>query len=128
MQGLCGRIGSFLFLAGTIGTELVGQRHFFQNSNPKRKRGNESGTIPRLRFGLQKRSVSAKTGAVQPGRIFVPDPINSASDAVTMSGILHPLGGVFGPDTPVGWPNRTGIMSGCAWLMIVSWRAMSTKC
>ena len=44
---------------------LIGQRHFFRNSNPKRKRGNELGTIPRSRFGLQKRSVSAKTGAVQ---------------------------------------------------------------
>jgi|GEM_PF-6926317 len=33
---------------------LIGQRHFFQNSRPKRKRGNELGTIPRLRFGLQK--------------------------------------------------------------------------
>ena len=31
----------------------------------KRKRGNELGTIPYSRFGLQKRSVSAKTGAVQ---------------------------------------------------------------
>ncbi len=44
---------------------FVGQRHFFRNSNPKRKRGKELGTIPRSRFGLQKRSVSAKTGAVQ---------------------------------------------------------------
>jgi len=34
-------------------------------NSPKRKRGNELGTIRRLRFGLQKRSVSAKTGAVQ---------------------------------------------------------------
>jgi len=47
---------------------LVGQRHFFRNSNPKRKRGKELGTIPRSRFGLQKRSVSAKTGAVQLGK------------------------------------------------------------
>ena len=44
---------------------LVGHRHFFQNNSPKRKRGIELGTIPRLRFGLQKRLVSAKTGAVQ---------------------------------------------------------------
>ena len=37
-------------------------------------------------------------------------------------------GGVFGPNTPVGWPNRLGILSGCAWLMIVSWRASGMKC
>ena len=28
-------------------TTLIGQRHFFRNSNPKRKRGNELGTIDR---------------------------------------------------------------------------------
>ncbi len=44
---------------------LIGQRQFFRSSNPKRKRGNELCTIPRSRFGLQKHSVSAKTGAVQ---------------------------------------------------------------
>jgi len=31
----------------------------------KRKRGNELGTIPRSRFGLQKRRAFAKSGAVQ---------------------------------------------------------------
>jgi len=44
---------------------LIGHRHFLQNNSPKRKRGNKLGTIPRFRFGLQKRSASAKTGAVQ---------------------------------------------------------------
>ena len=44
---------------------LIGQRHLFQNNSPKRKRGNELGTIPRLRFGLKKRWVSAKTRAVE---------------------------------------------------------------
>lgn len=28
--------------------------------------------------------------------------------------------GVFSPDTPVGWPNRLGILSGCVWLAIIS--------
>ena len=31
--------------------------------------------------------------------------------------------GVFGPDVPVGWPNRLGILAGCAWLMLVGWQA-----
>src|SRR5262249_18621375 len=52
MQGLWGRIGSFLFLAGAIGTVL--------------------------------------------GGIFIPDPINTAPDAVTTSGNLHNLGGALG--------------------------------
>ena len=50
---------------------LVGQRHFILSSITKRKRGNELRTIPRSRFGLQKRSVTAKTGAVQLGKFFV---------------------------------------------------------
>ena len=40
-------------------------------TNPKRKQGKELWTIPRLHFGLQKRSVSAKTGTVQPGQFAV---------------------------------------------------------
>jgi len=44
---------------------LIEQRHFFRNRSPKRKPRNELGTIPRLRFGLQQRSVSTKTGDVQ---------------------------------------------------------------
>lgn len=31
--------------------------------------------------------------------------------------------GVFGPDTPVGWPNRIGILGGCAWLAIIAWNS-----
>ena len=42
-------------------------------SNPKRKRGNELSTIPRSRFGWQKRSVSTKTGAVQLTATFAPN-------------------------------------------------------
>lgn len=28
--------------------------------------------------------------------------------------------GVFGPDTPVGWLNRIGILGGCTWLLIIA--------
>jgi len=38
---------------------------FIRSSSPKRKRGNELTTTPRSRFGLQKRSVFANSGAVQ---------------------------------------------------------------
>jgi hypothetical protein len=31
--------------------------------------------------------------------------------------------GVFGPDTPIGWPNRIGILSGCVWIVIIAWHA-----
>jgi hypothetical protein len=136
LRGIWGRIGSFLFLVGAIGLVLAG--------------------------------------------IFVTDPLNTASDAVTTSGRLHNLGGtlglagflgtlilswklirndawrprrswvlltlavviagflisfvsitsltaqhagVFGPDVPIGWPNRVGILAGCAWIMVIAWQA-----
>ena len=63
------RVGNVRHLGEVNADALGGQRHFFRNSNPKRKRGNELGTIPRSRFGLQKRSVSAKIAAVQLGGI-----------------------------------------------------------
>jgi len=49
---------------------LVGQGHFLGGSSPKRKQGNELGTIAHSRFGLQKRSVSTKTAAVQLGSLL----------------------------------------------------------
>lgn len=42
---------------------------------------------------------------------------------VSISTIAARHGGVFGPDTPVGWPNRIGILSGCLWIVIVAWQA-----
>ena len=31
--------------------------------------------------------------------------------------------GVFSPATPVGWPNRIGILGGCLWQAIIVWSA-----
>ena len=31
--------------------------------------------------------------------------------------------GKFGPDVPIGWPNRLVVLAYCAWLMTLSWRA-----
>src|ERR671910_539948 len=33
-------------------------------------------------------------------------------------------GGKFGPDVPVGWPNRFEIASYSVWLMVVAWQAI----
>ena len=37
--------------------------------------------------------------------------------------ILARVRAIVGPDVPVGWPNRIGILSGCAWLLIVAGEA-----
>ncbi|MFM7249795.1 MAG: hypothetical protein ACKO5R_07855 [Planctomycetaceae bacterium] len=39
---------------------------------------------------------------------------------VSIATLAARSGGVFGPDVPVGWPNRVGILSGCVWLVIVA--------
>lgn len=54
-------------------------------------------------------------------------PVGTKSYLDACATIASQHGGVFGPDTPVGWPNRIGILSGCAWLMIISWQALFLK-
>jgi Protein of unknown function (DUF998) len=36
---------------------------------------------------------------------------------------LSQSGGQFGPDVPVGWPNRLWMLANGGWLMAVAWRA-----
>jgi hypothetical protein len=36
---------------------------------------------------------------------------------------LSRSGGEFGPDVPIGWPNRLLMLAYGAWLMVVAWRA-----
>ena len=140
MRGLWGLIGSFLFLAGTIGTVLGGI--FIPDPiNTAPDAVTASGNLHNLggawsrwfswvadigakllRDGLwrsARRSVSVATAIIVLGFIV---------SFVSIVTIATQHRGVFGPDTPVGWPNRLGIMSGCAWLMIVGWRAIGTKC
>lgn len=38
--------------------------------------------------------------------------------------VLFPDDGTFGPDMPIGWPNRFMIVAYSVWLMVVAWRAL----
>jgi len=42
---------------------------------------------------------------------------------VHMVVMLPQSGGEFGPDVPIGWPNRLFVAAMSAWLMVVAWRA-----
>jgi hypothetical protein len=42
---------------------------------------------------------------------------------VSIASLTAQHNGVFSPETPIGWPNRVGILSGCAWLAIIAWQA-----
>lgn len=141
MQGLWGRIGSFLFLAGTIGTVLGGI--FIPDPiNTAPDAVTMSGNLHNLGGAL---GLAGFLGTlIYSAKLLRNGSWRSARSSVLLATAIIVLGfilsfvsiviiatqhgGVFGPDTPVGWPNRLGIFSGCAWLMIVSWRAIGTKC
>jgi hypothetical protein len=42
---------------------------------------------------------------------------------VSMFIMLGQTQGKFGPEVLIGWPNRLVVLSYCAWLMVVAWRA-----
>jgi len=41
--------------------------------------------------------------------------------------LLPQNGGKFGPNVIIGWPNRLLVVANCAWLMLVSWRAIRLR-
>lgn len=136
MQGLWGRIGSFLFLIGTIGTVLGGV-FITDPINTAPEAATTSGNLHNLGGGL---GLAGFLGTlVYSAQLLRSAPWKSARRSILLAtsililgflvsfvaivAIATQHGGVFGPNTTVGWPNRIGILSGCAWLMIVSWRA-----
>jgi hypothetical protein len=42
-------------------------------------------------------------------------------------GVTLPRAGKFGPDVPIGWPNRILVAAYCAWLVVVAWRAAQRR-
>lgn len=141
MQGLWGRIGSILFLTGTIGTVLGGV-FIADPINTAPEAATTSGNLHNLGGAL---GLAGFLGTLAySAKLLRSAPWNSARRSIFLATAIVIVGflvsfvatvtivtqhrGVFGPDTPVGWPNRLGILSGCAWLMIVSWRASGMKC
>lgn len=45
---------------------------------------------------------------------------------VSIASLAANSGGVFGPETPIGWPNRIGILGACIWLAMITSVAPST--
>ena len=43
---------------------------------------------------------------------------------VSLGVMVSQSGGRFGPDVPVGWPNRIEMLAYCGWLMSVAWHAL----
>jgi hypothetical protein len=46
---------------------------------------------------------------------------------VSLGVMVSQSGGKFGPDVPVGWPNRVEIVAYSVWLMVVAWQAIQVR-
>lgn len=140
MTGIWGRIGTFLFLVGTIGT-VLGGIFITDPVNTAPEAVTTSGKLHNLGGAL---GLAGFLGTlIYSVKLLRSDSWRSRRRAVLLATAILILGflvsfvsivtiasqhgGIFGPDTPVGWPNRLGILSGCAWLMIVSWHATGAK-
>lgn len=136
LVGLSGKIGSALFLVGAVGVVLGGV--FVTdpvNTNPEAITTNGklhnlggglglAGFIGSLIFSIQlirhapsrsvRRMMWLATIVLIAGFLV---------SFVSIVAISANHSGVFSPETPVGWPNRLGILSACCWLVIVSLHA-----
>ena len=136
LKTVSAKIGAGLFLVGTFGTVLAGLCVTDPINTPAEAQ-TLSGTLHNVGGGL---GLLGFVGTLILTTRLLRDPQwRLARPAVGLATALLILGflisfvsiamltarnnGVFGPDTPVGWPNRIGILSGCAWLAIIAWQA-----
>ena len=131
-----GKVGSGMFLIGTLGLVLAAIFVTDPVNTPVESR-TTSGNIHNLAgalgllgfFGTLIFSVRLlRSSAWQSARMAV----WFATGIVITGFLISFVGitaiatqhqGVFGPDTPVGWLNRIGILGGCAWLLIIARQA-----
>jgi hypothetical protein len=140
VTGLWGRLGSFLFLVGAFGLVLGGI--FTPDAvNTAPDTATMSGKLHNLGGAL---GLAGFLGTLIYSAMLLRDSLWSPLrrqlwlaatililgflvSSISIATIATQSGGVFGPDTPVGWPNRVGIVAGCTWLMIVSWCAATMR-
>lgn len=131
--GLWGWIGSALFLIGTAGT-VLGGIFITDPINALPEAVTTSGNLHNLGGALGLAGflgtlvLSAKLWSSRMWSSNRPWVLLATATLilgflvsfVSIVAIASQHGGVFSPETPVGWPNRFGILCGCAWLMIIS--------
>jgi len=133
LRTTAGKIGSAFFLAGTCGTVLAGLCVNDPINTPPEAQ-TLSGLLHNIGGGL---GLLGFIGTLILSARLLRDPAwRAARLAVAIATTLLVLGflfsfvsiatltaqanGVYSPATPIGWPNRVGILSGCAWLAIVA--------
>ena len=140
LRSVWARGGAVLFLIGTIGV-VLGGLFVTDPINTLPEAQTTSGRLHNLGGGLGLLGflgtlvfsvILIRSTPWRPARMAV-----VIATTILVVGFLHAFvsistiaarhGGVFGPDTPVGWPNRIGILSGCLWIVIVAWQAARLK-
>ena len=136
LRSLGARSGMVLFLIGTIGV-VLGGLFVTDPMNTLPEAQTTSGRLHNLGGGLGLfgflgslvfSACLLRSPSWRPARMAV-----GIATTILVLGFLHAFvsistiaarhDGIFGPDTPVGWPNRIGILSGCLWIVIVSRQA-----
>lgn len=136
VRGVIGWMGMVFFFVGTIGTVMAGL-YAPDSITTAPEMATESGRMHNLGGSLGLAGIVG-TWLVS-ASLLRADSWRSARRAVTLATAIVTVGfliafvsiatlaarsgGVFGPGVPVGWPNRIGILSGCAWLLIVGSQA-----
>lgn len=131
-----GKIGSGMFLIGTLGLVLAAIFVTDPVNTPVESRTTSGnihnlagalgllGFLGTLIFSVRLLRSSAWQSARQ--AVWFATGIVITGFLVSFAGITaiatHHQG-VFGPDTPVGWLNRIGILGGCTWLLIIARKA-----
>jgi len=133
LGGLCGTFGAVLFLVGTLGTVLGGLA-VPDAAGTLPEAATASGRVHSLGGGLGLAGVLGtwllSAALISSGAWRAERKALLAATALFTLGFLVAFvsiaaltarsGGAFGPDTPVGWPNRIGILAGCAWIVAVA--------
>jgi hypothetical protein len=136
LRTTAGKIGSALFLAGTAGTVLAGLCVTDPINTPPEAQ-TLSGTLHNLGGGLGLlgfvgtlifsvrllRDPAWRTARLAVGIATTLVVLGFLYSFVSIASLTAQHNGVFSPETPIGWPNRVGILSGCAWLAIVASQA-----
>ena len=128
-----GRIGLALFLTGAAGLTLAGLFPMDPITTPP-DAATTSGTLHNVggslgiaglvgtliltwrlarhpHWSAARRALLMASGAVVLGFVVM---------VGSLGFLLSQSGGAFGPEVPVGWPNRFEIATSCAWLLVVA--------
>lgn len=136
LRGVSGKFGAALFLLGTIGT-VMGGVFIADPINTLAEAQTTSGKLHNLGGAL---GLLGFIGTViMSAKLFYHPAWRNVRKSVVIATVVLVMGfltafisitviaakhnGAFGPTTPVGWPNRIGIVAGCVWILIVASKA-----